>query len=162
MTGVRALCAAAIVALAATPNAAAAQPPRVPGAGPRSEARLDAMVTGDASTVHAGLGLEQPLGRYARLAGVLAGGPVFGNSRATGFSARADALVRFALDPLAEQPRSPYAAGGVSVRRERSRTRGDVVALLGLQLRRRGGYVPSVELGFGGGVRLGVVLRGAP
>jgi hypothetical protein len=154
----RGLC-AAVVAFAIQSSAAAAQRVEPEGGRPRLEARLDAMLTGDASTIHAGVGLERALSRYARLAGVLAGGSVSGDGAATAFSARADALVRFVLDPLAEQPRSPYAVGGVSVRRERDQTRGDLVALVGLQLRRRGDHVPAVELGFGGGVRLGVVLR---
>jgi hypothetical protein len=110
--------------------------------------------------VHAGVGLEVPVSSYARAEGVLAAGGRFGSGGPV-FSARADALVRFVLDPFVQLARSPYAAGGVSVRRERGDTRADLVALLGLQLRPRRGYVPSVELGLGGGVRIGAVLRRA-
>jgi hypothetical protein len=39
--------------------------------------------------------------------------------------------------------------------------RGYLLAVVGVEGRRRGAWAPSVELGFGGGVRLGVVLRRA-
>lgn len=156
----RAACGACIIGLALVAPPAAAQRAAAARPRPRPEARLDAMVARRGSAIHAGAGLEQPVGRYARLAGVLGAGAVVGGGPPV-FSARAEALTRFVLDPLAEQPRSPYAAAGVSVRRERAATRAHLVALLGVQLRPRRGYVPSVELGFGGGVRLGVVLRRA-
>ena len=123
----------------------------------RPEARVDAILA-RASALHAGVGAELPVGNYARVEGVVAAGSRVG-SQGPAASARADALVRFVLDPFVRLARSPYAAGGLSVRRELGETRGSLVALLGLQLPPRRDYVPAIELGFGGGVRLGLVLR---
>ena len=128
-----------------------------PAAGPRPEARLD-LIAASRSVLHAGAGLDVPVSRYARVEGVVAAGPRFGPGGPT-FSARGDAVVRFVLDPLVQLANSPYGGAGVSVRRDGGRTRGDVVAVLGLQLRSRSGVAPAVELGLGGGARVGVVLR---
>jgi hypothetical protein len=118
---------------------------------------VDAIVARRA-TVHAGLGLDVPVSSYVRAEGVVGAGSYFASGGAR-FSARAEAIARFAADPLAERSRSPYVGAGLGVRREGGRTRGDVLAVLGLQLRARGRHAPSFELGFGGGVRLGAVLR---
>jgi hypothetical protein len=154
----------AAAALAMAPAAAPAQVPQLPqlpaASAPRAvrpEARLDAIVSRRA-TVHAGVGLDVPVSTYVRAEAVLGAGSYFA-SGGPRFSARAEAIARFALDPLAERPRSPYVGAGLGVRREGGRTRGDVLAVLGVQLRARGRYAPSLELGFGGGVRVGAVLR---
>jgi hypothetical protein len=151
----------AAAALALAPAAAPAQLPQLPAASApravRPEARLDAIVSRRA-TVHAGVGLDVPVSTYVRAEAVLGAGSYFA-SGGPRFSARAEAIARFALDPLAERPRSPYVGAGLGVRREGGRTRGDVLAVLGVQLRARGRYAPSLELGFGGGVRVGAVLR---
>ena len=127
---------------------------------PRGEARVD-VIAASRSMVHAGVGLELPVGSYARIEAVLAAGPRFGPG-GPDLSARADGLVRFVLDPLARRTRSPYVGAGLSVRATPGSTEPNLVALLGLQLRARRGYLPAVELGFGRGVRLGLVLRRAP
>jgi hypothetical protein len=146
----------ALLALAVPHAPLAAQ--RADAARPRQLAwRADAMVRGDHTTLHGGVGIGVPLSTYVRLETVAAAGALLGS----GASARVDALARFVLDPFRQLARGPYAAAGVSVRREAERTRGDLVALLGVEGRGRQGYVPAVELGLGGGVRLGVVFRQA-
>ena len=132
------------------------------------ELRLDGF-GGDPWAAHLGAGLGVRLGYNARL--VVAGG--VGRSWTDGgglgaggsrhqASGRVEVLGRFVLDPFREARVGPYAAAGVVQRLEagmRPRTR--LTAVLGLEGRPRASWVPSLEAGFGGGVRLGVVLRRA-
>lgn len=159
MTATRAALVAAALALAPRPGLAQLPqlPPPPTARAVHPEARVDAIVARRA-TVHAGVGLDVPVSSYVRAEAVLGAGGYFAGG-APRFSTRAEAIARFALDPLAERPRSPYVGAGLGVRREGGRTRGDVLAVLGLQLRARGRYAPAVELGFGGGVRVGAVVR---
>jgi hypothetical protein len=135
------------------------------------EVRADAF-TGRPAAVHAGAGVALRLGYYARLA-VVAGAGMSRGSDASGgagdtraggahASGRVEVLGRFVLDPFREAARGPYAAAGLSQRLEQGlgpRTR--LTAVLGLEGRPRGGWAPSLEAGFGGGVRAGLVLRRA-
>lgn len=127
---------------------------------PRGEARID-VIAASRSVVQVGGGVDLPVSRYARLEAVLAAGPRLG-AGGPEFSARADALVRFVLDPLVRLARSPYGGAGISLRHASGSTTPALVALLGLQLRTRGGYAPAVELGIGSGARLGIVVRRSP
>jgi hypothetical protein len=138
------------LAFASIPCAAAGQaaPPI------QFEGRIDAL-TGSAWALHAGLGATAPLGTYVRY-GVIAG---LGGG-ATGLSGRTDFLARFTLDPFRDKRWAPYGAGGVSaVFGESSRT--SLLLVLGIEGPARRGLAPAIELGFGGGVRAGVVLRQA-
>ena len=126
----------------------------------RGEARID-VIAGSRSLVHAGVGVELPVGSYARVEAVLAAGPRLG-AGGPEFSARADGLVRFVLDPAARRTRTPYVGAGLSVVAVPGATEPNVVALLGLQLAARRAFLPAVELGFGRGVRVGFVLRQTP
>ena len=92
-----------------------------------------------------------------------------------GPSARADLMARFLLDPFREARWGPYAGAGLSVRaeeerhvgdgdvaKERVRSRGFLLLALGVEGPELGnGVMPALELGFGGGTRLGLVLRQA-
>ena len=132
------------------------------------ELRVDGF-TGEPWAVHAGAGIGLRLTYNARL--VVSGG--VGRSWVTddgaGFgghgnqvSGRVDVMGRFILDPFREQARGPYAAAGLSQRLDaglRPRTR--ITAVLGVEGQPHGGWVPSLEAGFGGGVRVGLVLRRA-
>jgi hypothetical protein len=104
----------------------------------RPEARVDAIIA-RRSAFEAGVG-AQPAGP----------------------AARADLFGRFLLDPLAEHRWGPYVTAGASYRAD-SRDHGRVylLALIGVEAPRQGRVVPAIEAGFGGGVRLGVVLRSA-
>jgi hypothetical protein len=161
----RRLAVAAIVALAARPLAA-----QVPTTTSRwqPEIRLDGF-SGDPWAVHAGAGLGVRVSSNVRVA--LAGGvgKRFQSRDGLGaggagqqVSGRVEVLGRFVLDPYREAPRGPYAAAGIAQRLEaglRPRTR--LTALAGVEGRPRGGWAPSLEAGFGGGVRVGLVLRRA-
>lgn len=132
------------------------------------EVRLDGF-SGDPWGVHLGAGLGVRLGYNARLA--IAGGIGRSYTGAEGAgsggsrqqaSGRIEVLGRFVLDPFRESPRGPYAAAGIVQRLEaglRPRTR--LTAVVGVEGQPRGGWAPSLELGFGGGARAGVVLRRA-
>jgi hypothetical protein len=127
------------------------------------ELRADAF-TGDPWAAHAGAGINVRLGWYARLA--LAGGVGASSredaagERTSTTSGRVELMGRFVADPFRERSRGPYAAAGLVQRLERgARPRTRLTALLGVEGRPRGGWVPSLEAGFGGGVRVGVVLR---
>ena len=159
------VCASLTLVAAGAPLAA-----QVPQASTRwqPELRVDGF-SGEPWAVHAGAGLGMRLTYNARL--VVAGGIGESWSDATGgsgpggrqqLSGRVDVMGRFILDPFREQARGPYAAAGLSQRLEaglRPRTR--ITAVVGVEGQPHGGWVPSLEAGFGGGVRVGLVLRRA-
>lgn len=124
--------------------------------------RVDALFARQ-SAVHAGAGLGVAAGNYVRLS--LEGGAGIGlgrGEREPGASARVDLAARFLLDPYAQQPRGPYAGGGVSVRHDaRDGWQPALLVLAGIEGRPRAGWAPSFELGLGRGARLGVVIRAA-
>jgi hypothetical protein len=144
---------ATLGALVATLLAGAAGAQAAPRLQP--EARLDGM-TGAAWAVHAGLGVTAPLGTYVRygIVGALGGG-------AFGVSGRTDLIARFTLDPFREKRWAPYGVGGISVRYGGSSTWANLLLLAGIEGPAGRGVAPAIELGFGGGFRVGVTLRRA-
>jgi hypothetical protein len=135
--------------------------PRPPA---RPEARVDYLGP-NPQTVHAGFGLNVPFGTYLRLALVGAGGASWENGRA-GASARADVIGRFSFDPFRERRWGLSAGGGVSARYDervdsRRRWRALIVVVVDLEGPRIGGVAPAFQVGLGGGVRAGVIVRGA-
>lgn len=156
-------CAAALVALA-LPAAPAGAQVGIPQERTQLELRADAF-TGDPSAAHLGAGLAVRLGYYARL--VVAGGAGASGGwdagDATRASGRLELLGRFVADPFRERARSPYAAAGIVQRLEQgARPRTRLTAVVGVEGRPRRGWLPALEAGFGGGVRVGLVLRRAP
>lgn len=154
--------AVALTTLAA-PLAAEAQqsgaPPR-----PRLEARID-YLAGNPDAVHGGLGLNVPVGTYLRVELVGAGGVGWNDGR-TGGSGRADLLARFSVDPFRERRWGLSAGGGLSIRYEALPMSGDrwralVAVVLDLEGGLMSSVTPAIQLGLGGGARVGVILRGA-
>ncbi|MEX2181247.1 MAG: hypothetical protein WD771_04350 [Gemmatimonadaceae bacterium] len=150
----------ATVAAAATPPAAAAQGAERPGLMPQWEVRLDA-TSARAPAVHAGAGLNVRAGLYARV-GLAA---ALGGARATDdrwdVSQRLDLTVRFLLDPFDERRFGLYGGAGVGARRDGSdQVVGSLLLVAGVEGGGTRGPRLAVELGLGGGARLGVVLRG--
>ena len=150
------VCAFVFGILCVVARAAAGQvlaPPRY------AEYRLDAIVA-RTNSVQGGLGLVIPMGTYVRLSIDGAGGATWhdGVSRA---SARVDAVGRFLLDPLREVPFGLSVGGGLSLPYVDGdkRVQPYVTAIVDLELRRRGRLTPAIQLGLGGGTRVGVVLR---
>lgn len=158
---------ASLVALAARPTAAVAQPAGTAGA-VRGETRLDVAAAAD-PLVLAGGGLVADAGTYTRVAVLAGAGAAFAGDRAGGRAGGARAagegavVLRFLVDPFRQASRGLYVGGGVAGRvQEGERPRWHLVGAVGLEGRRRGGLAPAVELGVGGGARLAVVLRQAP
>ncbi len=158
---VRGMGVVAIAGLVATPACIEAQAARSASDTPTvhtfdPEARADAIVA-RVSSVQAGLGLTMVMGIYVRSGVVVAAG-----ASRHGVSGRIDAFTRFHFDPFRESRWGPYAGGGLSTRFDRDeKTRAYLLVLMGLDGPVSGGMTPSLELGLGGGARLGVILRRA-
>ena len=133
---------------------------------PEPEVRAD-VIFGHQPAVQVGGGVQLPFGYYVRLGLDAAVGLRIDD--ATRLSAtprvdgRADVLVRFLLDPFRQTAYGLSLGGGMSVRAEPGdRLRPLLLAVVELEGRRRAnGWVPAVQVGLGGGVRLGLILRRA-
>jgi hypothetical protein len=144
---------AALLLLAAAPLGA--QGSRV-----APEARLDAIVA-RRTAIQSAVGADIALSSEIRLELAAGLGASFGHGPA-GVSARTDAIARFLIDPAHAMHWSPYLGGGVGARYDRGpEWRGVAILVLGAAGPPRGHWMPFVEAGFGGGVRLGFGLRGA-
>ena len=143
--------------MAATLSIAAAQPPQQKL---QSEVRVDAIFARTAG-VEAAYGLTVPAGIYMRsglVAGIGAG--------LHGVEGRTDFISRFSFDPFRQSRWAPYAGAGLSGRYRSKRDGGSrayVLVFLGVEgplpLGERSGWVPALEVGLGGGARVGVILR---
>jgi hypothetical protein len=131
-------------------------------ASPRAELRVDAIVADSVTAVQGGIGVQIPAGYYARIGidGALGADITNGHSELSG---RLDLLARFLFDPFRQSRWALSGGGGVSLRaREGSNVRPYLVAVLDLEgPRSSSGVAPAFQLGLGGGVRMGVILRWA-
>jgi hypothetical protein len=126
--------------------------------GPRIEGRVEAIAARH-TTVQAGLGFNLLAGNYVRWGVVAAAGASNRDDR-TLATWRADAVVRFLLDPFRESPRGLYGLAGVSAIDDGSRDVEPAIFVgVGLEGRAHGAVIPAVELALGGGTRFAVVLR---
>ncbi len=117
-------------------------------------ARIDAIVA-HRTAVHAGAGVSWRTGTYLR-SGLEAG---IGSS-SDGISGRLDLVNRFHLDPFRESRWAPYAGGGLSAQFDDNReSRIYLLVLFGVDGPAKRGLSTSFEAGFGGGGRIGVVIR---
>jgi hypothetical protein len=143
--------------------------PRVTHAQDRAPTRPELRIDATSATVQRlelGAGAAIPLGTYVRLA-LLAGGGLARDDRSGSptrgdrvAAARADVVARFQFDPFHQSVRGVYTGSGLSYLASKGE-RGHVylTLLAGLELRDRGHVAPAIELGLGGGVRLGIALR---
>jgi hypothetical protein len=158
----------AVLAAVAGARPACAQPPApraavLRGGGGAPSARVVPLVradvlAGSATAVHASAGAAAALGTYLRLDASVGAGPEFdhGETRAT---VHGELLARFVLDPFRASGRGVHAAGGLAWW---SRSPHAVlVALVGVEGRPRSGWAPSIEVGLGRGVRVGLAARRA-
>ena len=147
-----------LVALAVAASCARAQQ----AARPEPELRADVIDVRSAreGTVHAGVGIGIPLGYYARF-GIVAGGGITRRDDVQHGSGRIDVVVRFLFDPFREARWGLSIGGGMSVMYEAQEDwRELVLVAIDLEsppLRRR--VVPALQLGLGGGARVGLILR---
>lgn len=136
-------------------------PRRVPTQ-PQRELRVEAVAATDPSAV-AAIGLNLRAGWYVRAGAALGTGVLWREGPAVGLM-RADATVRFLLDPFAERRRGLYGGVGISARHAAGGVGSQPPVLLllaGVESRPRDGRVWAVEAGLGGGVRFGLVRRRA-
>ena len=150
-----------VSASAVAPQAASAQTQQVAVAVSYIPSlRLD-VLGGDPTALQAGAGIAFPFSNYFSI-----GGTVGAGISSTGFSGRGDAYGQFSLDPYHQSEWEPYIGGGVTVRGDGGGpgTRTYLLGFIGANGPSTGRIAPGVELGFGGGVRLGVTMRftGAP
>lgn len=124
--------------------------------------RLDALIAEEAA-LHAGLGLAVAAARAVRVevtGAIGRGESPTGGSRTEG---RVDGVVRFTLGPGATRRWAPYGGAGAGVRIAEGATRELLLLVVGAEGPPLGRALPFVELGLGGGVRIGAGLRrGAP
>ena len=124
------------------------------------EARVD-FIDARATAAHVGVGISVPASMYVRLGIVGAAGQAWNDGHTTA-AGRIDGLVRFVVDPLREFRWAPYAMGGVGgIYDGDERWRAVVVGVLGIEGPGAGTVIPALEVGFGGGFRVGVALRRA-
>jgi hypothetical protein len=148
------------VALVALGQRAGAQrarsaPPRI-----QPEVRAD-FIDARATAAHVGVGFSVPASTYVRLGLVGAVGRAWADGEST-TAGRVDALVRFVVDPLREFRWAPYGSGGVGGLYDGDgKWRAVLVGVLGIEGPQRGAIVPAIEVGFGGGLRVGVAVRRA-
>ena len=149
----------AVLALAALTRLAGAQL-RTPS--PFPEYRADAIV-GSRTATELGVGLVIPMGIYVRLGVDGAAGATWGHGTVDP-SGRVDAIGRFLFDPFREVPVGVSVGGGLSLPyvAHDSRVRPFLTAVLDVEGRMRGPVTPALELGVGGGARVGLVLRTSP
>ena len=117
--------------------------------------RLD-VLGGKPTALQAGAGIAFPFSNYFSIGGTLGAGV-----SSTGFSGRVDGYGQFSLDPYHQSEWEPYVGGGVTVRGDGGGpgTRTYLLAFIGANGPSTGSIAPGVELGLGGGVRLGVTMR---
>ena len=145
---------AAVPALGAQQTSALIPPPY-------AEFRVDA-ISARAFTTQAAAGVNIPMGIYVRL-GVLGAVGATGTASDYALSGRTDAIARFLFDPLRETPWALSLGAGVSVPYEQgTRVRPLLTAVIDVEGKRRGAFTPALQVGLGGGVRVGVALRRSP
>ena len=120
-------------------------------------------IFGRGTTAQAGLGAVFLLGTYVRTSVDAGAGATWqdGESRASG---RADVITRFLLDPFRESPIGFSLGGGVSVPYVdgQAHVRPFLTAVVDVEGRIRRNFTPALQVGLGGGTRIGIVFRTSP
>lgn len=129
------------------------------GQGIEPEARLDAFVA-RRSSLQAALGADIPVSQAMHLELAAGIGPSFASGSGSRVSARADAVVHFLLDPRHLMRWSPYAGGGIGARYDRGPVwRGVAILIVGVNAPKWKHATPFLEVGLGGGFRIGAGIR---
>lgn len=131
------------------------------GYGIRPEARLDALLA-RRNAVHLGVGVSVAPATYLRVSLLAAGGSTLDRQNRV-VSGRLDLTGRFLLDPLRQHRLGGYAGAGVGIRGERDDCcRPLLILVAGAEGARVRGRTLAFEVGYGGGVRVGVAIRSTP
>lgn len=147
--------------MVAASREAGAQIPENPGLLP--ELRGD-VILGRRAAVQLGAGVQIPAGYYVRVGVIGAVGVRIDDPTPPTqhrMDGRLDVLARFLLDPFRQTSYGLSLGGGMSLRAEPGdRVRPVLLVAVDVEGRRsRRGLVPAVQVGLGGGTRIGVVLR---
>ena len=147
---------AAGLTLSAAPLHAQQLVPLVP------ELRAD-LISGRQTLLQVAAGAQVPAGTYARVSVDAGIGPRLSPHDSAGaLSGRIDLIARFLLDPGAASRYGLSVGGGLGVL-FRPAERGTPVVIVAAELegprRKDGGWVPALQVGLGGGARVGLVLR---
>lgn len=129
-------------------------------AGAKPEVRVDAIISRSTTVLQLGGGVQIPAGYYARVGVIGAlGAPI--SSGGGGVGGRLDVIGRFLFDPFREHAWGISAGAGISIRAaQHDRLRPYLATVLDLEGRRSGGGMsPAIQIGLGGGVRVGAALR---
>ncbi len=120
------------------------------------ELRADVIRLNDRIGVEAGGGVQIPLGYYTRIGVTAAAGGV-----ASSASGRLDLVARFLFDPFLQQRWGVSAGGGISFRaRGNDHLRPYLLTVIDLEgPHSASGLSPALQLGLGGGIRLGGAVR---
>jgi hypothetical protein len=147
------------VAIAGVPAARAQQPVTPPIA---PELRVD-LIAGHDPAIQLGGGVQIPAGYYARIGIDAAVGAPISQRAGSGLDGRLDLLARFLLDPFRQTAYGLSLGGGASLRAEPGdHVRPLLLVALDVEGRRSTrGFAPALQVGLGGGLRVGVVLRRA-
>jgi hypothetical protein len=114
-------------------------------------ARIDA--------AHGSVGLTTGLGSYVRIDGLIGAGAAR-VADSTVASGRAEVVGRFVLDPFRQARWGPYVGAGLIARLDDGEPSRMLLALVvGTELPGRRQWVPALEVGYGGGVRVALALR---
>jgi len=126
----------------------------------QSELRIDGLFA-RGSAVEAAYGVSIPAGIYVRN-GLVAG---LGVGR-HGLQGRTDFVTRFSADPFRQSRWAPYGGAGLSGRYRPTADGGSkayLLVFLGIEgplaAGRAAGWMPALEVGLGGGARVGFILR---
>ncbi|HEY2065919.1 MAG TPA: hypothetical protein VGG84_08150 [Gemmatimonadaceae bacterium] len=151
-----------VVAAALSAADARAQGPNDPRLAP--ELRAD-VIAGRQPAVQVGGGMQIPAGYYMRIGldaaiGLRTDAPPGGGSSSR-VDGRLDLLTRFLLDPFRQSSYGLSIGGGLTLRAEpNDRVRPLLLVAVDVEGRRRqNGLVPALQVGLGGGLRVGVILR---
>ncbi len=122
--------------------------------------RADAIIARHQTSLEAGGGVQIPAGYYVRVDVIGAAGE-HTQDGAHDASGRLDVVGRFLLDPYRQTPFGLSAGAGLSLRvRHGDRVRPYLLMVADLEgPRTAGGVSPALQLGLGGGVRIGLALR---
>jgi hypothetical protein len=126
---------------------------------PYAEYRADG-IFGRGTSAQGGVGASIPLGIYVRL-GIDAAAGAAWRDQTTRAAGRVDVIGRFLLDPFRETPVGLSFGGGVSVPYTDggARVRPYLTVVIDVEGRMHGPVTPALQVGLGGGTRVGVVLR---
>ncbi len=125
-----------------------------------AEWRVDGIV-GRTTALEGGFALEVPADLYVRV-GVGAATGVAWRDGGTRSASRVDVVARGLFDPFRQAPVGVSLGGGVSLSNAQDgRWRPYVVMVIDIEGKRRGRIVPALQIGLGGGARIGVAIRSA-